>query len=627
MHANTQETRVDDGFPDDLRPLLDDSTIGMKGLAAPTTVATGRKTTSLEKADDNVLGTGSSGALFLDRRPSKRRFHILTSLLLLGLTSVLIFQIGPLAQREMRSHDESTPGLPAIVWKKITEGLSLFNTSVSPYDPVIYPWAGEPHEFMKTLKKSQAAVSAARQALWNARQPHSEAIVPHVKVWNEEHLIKKFNRVLLEQKPFVIGVMGASVPAGRDTRLNESFSVVWKELMHDIFTMAGVPLVLRSDGMGWTPFQPSYFCVEEMVGPNVDMAVWGFETTEENDGHLEQFIRSSLLLPSQPHILLCSPLGGEALGARTNPAFAPWVVPGTEPYRDSGFSFASHNLTHSFMSLNHLPEYQSQRLHVTGEAADPAGRSSSQGGHRLRAEILAWTYLGFFESALEEVHAFIAANEGDLSPLLPELLPLPPPIHCPPALCEKKCQCATTFQPRIGNGLRDHLVHPRDVPVVTNTGETVADAIKTWHEQTYTSDLAAPDTELVKDMNYLDGKYVFQAGESAGPISFQFTSSMQNHVVACSAPKSASLCSGGAVWKVDGQNIGCLDHEAAVAAGLPPVKSPCWITNKKIPAGKHSFEVERPVDSNGDKGKFSAVAKKSYVREKRVPSFPLCSVT
>lgn len=108
-----------------------------------------------------------------------------------------------------------------------------------------------------------------------------------------------------KQKEFIIGVTGTSIAAGHENYFNQSFPVVWGALMKEAFARAGVGLTVRNHAIGNSPIYPSYFCVGEIVGEDVDLVLWEYSLMGGDDGDLEQWLRSALLLPKQPHLLLC----------------------------------------------------------------------------------------------------------------------------------------------------------------------------------------------------------------------------------------------------------------------------------------------------------------------------------
>ena len=621
LHTPPQETRDDDGLPHDLSPLLDDATIGVKDLAAATAASKARKAAAIHQADLE-LAAGSSSSSSSSSSTCCRAAVVLNlalTVILLGLIAFLSYEVGPVAREEFLAANHTLPTLPTLpniteTWGKVKEGFAtLTNSKHAPlYDPAIYPWAEEPRSFLETVEKGQAAVAAARKALWDARMPNSEAMFPHVDLWNEEHLTKKFNRALLEQGKFVIGVMGTSVTAGHDNMFNQSFPVVWGQLMEEAFTAAGVELVVRNHAMGWNPIHPSYFCVGEIAGQDADVTMWEFGMMGGGEADMEQFIRSSILLPGQPHVLFCdpgegprNPGAGEVLEKRTDAPPAPWKVGAMDWYIDDGFSFATNQLVQSFMFLDHLPEYQYGTLYGKDKVTDrPASWHPGPHGHRFRAEILAWNYLGFFEKALAGVHEKIAAEKADLLSLLPEKLAVPPPTQCQPELCGGLATCSTSFEPREGAGLMEHVVFPKEVPFIKDSQQAGSNAVQTWHEQMYFCDVGSVDHMLDKGWNYLDRKYVIQAHKGAGPLKMEFESTTENYFVACSAPGNGYLCVEGTVWKMDEEVIKCLNTDAAKAAGTPFVDAPCFISDRKIPAGKHIFEVERQASDTKDEGTF-----------------------
>lgn len=54
----------------------------------------------------------------------------------------------------------------------------------------------------------------------------------------------------------------------------------------------------------------SYYCVGEIAGADSDVTVWEFGMMGGTTGDMEQWLRSSFLLPKQPHVLLCDTMEG-----------------------------------------------------------------------------------------------------------------------------------------------------------------------------------------------------------------------------------------------------------------------------------------------------------------------------
>jgi hypothetical protein len=58
--------------------------------------------------------------------------------------------------------------------------------------------------------------------------------------------------------------------------------------------------------------------VGEIAGADADITLWEFGMMGGTDGDQEQFIRSSILLPKQPHVLLCDTMEGARDGRDKN---------------------------------------------------------------------------------------------------------------------------------------------------------------------------------------------------------------------------------------------------------------------------------------------------------------------
>lgn len=614
MTSIFEETR-DDRLPEEASSLLDDATIGVKDIAGRG-VQQQQLTRITQEYNRSYSETCCRRVLFL---------NVFLTIILVGFIGFFAVEIGPMA-KDTDGHKSynatlTLPPLPKVPkslpgvnvnWKKMQDFLSGKPPPL--YDPAMYPWAEDPYTFLETLEKGKKAVVEARKAMWDAREPNAEAMFQYVNIWNEEHLVQKFNEKILKQSKFVIGVMGTSVTAGHDNFFNQSFPVVWGVLMENAMLAAGVELDMRNQAMGWNPINPSYFCVGELTGMDVDMTMWEFGMMGGDDSDLEQWIRSSLLLPNQPHMLICDPGEGcrdsrddkgelHELEKRTDPPPQPWKHQALDWYIDDGFSFATNELRQNFMFLDHLIEYQYGTLFAKDKpTAHPAGWHPGPHGHRFRAEILAYAYLGWFEKAVDQVYERVSAKEPDLSPLLPAKLKMPPPTQCQPELCADLATCVTSFEPRMGPDLKGAIIFPKEVPFVRDSHAAQTNEMKAWHEQLYFCDVGAVDYMLQEQFNYKDRKYVIQGEKGQGPVKLSFESTKENYFIACSAPGNSYICSEGTVWKIDGEVVECLNHDKAVEKKVPHIQEPCFITDRKIRAGKHVFELERPAGGEEDPG-------------------------
>lgn len=162
--------------------------------------------------------------------------------------------------------------------------------------------------------------------------------------------MKILSALLGNKETFVISFMGSSVTAGHDSPFNISFPVITGEVMKKPLKEFGIELISRNAGVGNNPCLPYDFCVQTFAGTLLNLFIflrfWYciilslFKLENQNDQNnyqlysciinlftgndadivhweqsyncggtnvesqtaFEQFIRQSLLLPSQPVI-------------------------------------------------------------------------------------------------------------------------------------------------------------------------------------------------------------------------------------------------------------------------------------------------------------------------------------
>lgn len=91
-----------------------------------------------------------------------------------------------------------------------------------------------------------------------------------------------------------------------------------------------------------------------MIGDDVDISVWEFGMMGGYDRDFEVWMRNSLSLPKQPHVLILDPGIDPRQGAKEKRADVkpgPWKTPPMSWYSDAGFSVASNVSSRSWCVL------------------------------------------------------------------------------------------------------------------------------------------------------------------------------------------------------------------------------------------------------------------------------------
>ena len=85
--------------------------------------------------------------------------------------------------------------------------------------------------------------------------------------------------------------------------------------------------------------------MEEIIGDDVDMSVWEFGMMGGYDADMEYWMRNSLGLSKQPHVLILDPginIREGATQKREGPKPDPWKTQPMAWYSDAGFSVGSN---------------------------------------------------------------------------------------------------------------------------------------------------------------------------------------------------------------------------------------------------------------------------------------------
>jgi len=120
----------------------------------------------------------------------------------------------------------------------------------------------------------------------------------------EIKLIEKLVRIILDAEPLTISFGGMSDVAGHGNFFEDSYPIVFHEMMKPVFTAAGLEnFVVRNQAMGGIPSYPHSLCMGTMLGDDADIVVWDFRMVERDPFLSELFLRQALMLPRQPAVM------------------------------------------------------------------------------------------------------------------------------------------------------------------------------------------------------------------------------------------------------------------------------------------------------------------------------------
>mmetsp|Transcript_8887 Transcript_8887/g.19982 ORF Transcript_8887/g.19982 Transcript_8887/m.19982 type:complete len:329 (-) Transcript_8887:46-1032(-) len=84
----------------------------------------------------------------------------------------------------------------------------------------------------------------------------------------------KFATKILSGDPYLMTFAGSSVTAGHDNYYNQSFPLIVKKRMGDIFAKLGVQLEVHNIAHGANPCMPYIYCYETLGGKSPDFVNW-----------------------------------------------------------------------------------------------------------------------------------------------------------------------------------------------------------------------------------------------------------------------------------------------------------------------------------------------------------------
>eukprot|EP01033_Poteriospumella_lacustris_P007520 gene7520-5406_t len=246
---------------------------------------------------------------------------------------------------------------------------------------------------------------------------------------------------IVQSKPdptYLMVFSGSSVTAGHDNYFNQSYPMVFKRHMEDIFTKLGIQLIVNNIAQGANNCIPYSFCYETMGGENIDFLNW---EQSYNCGRDEPIFENALRMVAwnAPGIVYFSASGSPAVNhcppstdsvpynaENWSPALAglkAWKVDDSSveeqkdfilKYNEAGRSWARFGGTSVDMK-NAL----SCKLHFMTKEASIFGQESGRGAnwhppramHMLRGEIIAWQYALVLHETINMVIQDLLAKE------------------------------------------------------------------------------------------------------------------------------------------------------------------------------------------------------------------------
>mmetsp|Transcript_29860 Transcript_29860/g.86955 ORF Transcript_29860/g.86955 Transcript_29860/m.86955 type:complete len:505 (-) Transcript_29860:28-1542(-) len=95
--------------------------------------------------------------------------------------------------------------------------------------------------------------------------------------------------------------MGSGVTAGQEIYFNQTYPQVLADLLSPVLLEAGVGLVVRNHATPTTRAETSAYCVEAIVGNDIDVLLWEYNSIFRGPTEsLEFFIRNTASLPRNP---------------------------------------------------------------------------------------------------------------------------------------------------------------------------------------------------------------------------------------------------------------------------------------------------------------------------------------
>mmetsp|Transcript_19442 Transcript_19442/g.44089 ORF Transcript_19442/g.44089 Transcript_19442/m.44089 type:complete len:746 (+) Transcript_19442:145-2382(+) len=446
-------------------------------------------------------------------------------------------------------------------------------------------------------------------------------------------------------KRFVVAFGGHSSAAAHGNLYNQSYAHAFERLLAPAFKAAGVQLVVRNHAMGGTGCVPAAYCVSNVFGADLDAISWDFGMTDgRNIDHAELYFRQAILQvagsgarlppllmlthntdnPREEMVRHFGKAGFEVSGIRMNNALT--LVPKTESKEHAStlpdalrYLECANTVTleeckaHKFNCLQQCGSDKGKACH--GQVSwHPGWRY-----HMLKGDLAALPILEALGEAAQRYQSFTMELGPNLDPELyklpafPAERPLPKPLFCGPkngrgfpssvdaALCSEATRCATSYEPRKGQG--PHDLAAAAAAAASNPGKkapikssapllSLAEAAPGWAVQ-----LAPGEGDNTASCTgHVDQKFNALARQGAAPLSLEVETKgplARGLLMLCEGPFSArfakevgffntSTPGGNVALELDGKPV---HYQRKVS------KSLCSVVSDRLAPGRHTLKI------------------------------------
>lgn len=308
-----------------------------------------------------------------------------------------------------------------------------------------------PDQVVADARAAQDALEARVQELYGV--PARSLAQTGVKWFakrKDEALVARLLRAMVKRDNFVVVVGGMSDTAGHGNRHQESYPIVMLDALKPVFAAAGVELVVRNMAMGGVPSFPNSVCMKDAFGADTDLLVWDFRMVERDEVKGELYLRHALYLPRQAFVMF------KRQNAYLNKLAAAYGDPSALHVVDETELF---NKLHQSSNAVKSDSFCRTACSCPGQVRWHSGWKM----HRLRGLQMAVLYGRVLAKAVEQYHALAARGPIDASAARWDLarLPVPEPVGAQvksgAAFAGQGFECAISWQPKEGRGLRDIL--------------------------------------------------------------------------------------------------------------------------------------------------------------------------
>lgn len=355
---------------------------------------------------------------------------------------------------------------------------------------------------------------------------------------------------------FVISFTGSSVTAGHDILYNESYPFITGNYMRDSFAAVDITLDSRNVALGNNPCLPYDVCVKTFAGLDADVAVWEQNYFCDGQPPMEQFIRQSMAMPTQPIVVFTEAQTGhwnkneckqppheisveEAALLHSKPIDLVSDLNKDEYHRAWGVVNKLSKYYHSaglqtFQHMKHR-DYACLGPYIPDWEKGAASWHPSTVAHKMRGAHHAYFWLLIWRDALTDLsamlsHRAIDAVHKDLDHHIAQShVKMGPAQFKTPFVDDMNCM--TDYEPRYmaDSSLRSKVIGGK-------LGEEGVDkAPKEWKPVIYENLVDKHLVEKSHKMGYKDFKRLLYGGKDTGPLSIALSTNKTGPVSVCIA--------------------------------------------------------------------------------------------